>query len=138
MYEIRKFIGVAIYVVGHVLVVFSDVHAGDRAGTLSFFLIIAYWFNIILYYELAGLRNLSLFGRTSSSFELVQFFYSTWYQHSYVRCILVLVVYLCEGCAMLVLYTICFQVPVFPRWKCSGERRCACNSGLHALYHLQC
>ncbi|KAJ4748684.1 solute carrier family 35 protein (DUF914) [Rhynchospora pubera] len=31
-YQIRKFIGVAICIVGLVLVIFSDVHAGDRAG----------------------------------------------------------------------------------------------------------
>lgn len=34
-YRMKKFVGVATCVAGLVLVVFSDVHAGDRAGTSS-------------------------------------------------------------------------------------------------------
>lgn len=85
-YQIRKFIGVAICIVGLVLVIFSDVHAGDRAGTLSLFLSLSLSDRYVLVqylykYELAG---------SSKSFSLWQnwcnSFLSSWYQYPYIRC----------------------------------------------------
>lgn len=47
-YRLRKIIGVVICVAGIVTVIFSDVHAGDRAGNIVISFLSTLWYHILL------------------------------------------------------------------------------------------
>lgn len=48
-YRLRKIIGVVICVAGIVAVIFSDVHAGDRAGDIMISFLSTLWYKILLF-----------------------------------------------------------------------------------------
>lgn len=71
-YRFRKYSGVAICVAGLVLVVFSDVHAGDRAGNNTIISIYtASLFHLNIYFHLSQSKEVILFRVTENYADIM-------------------------------------------------------------------
>lgn len=71
-YRFRKYSGVAICVAGLVLVVFSDVHAGDRAGNNTIISIYtSLLFHLNIYFHLSQSKEVILFRVTENYADIM-------------------------------------------------------------------